>query len=186
VRTGSQLIALLFTPIAVAAQATVLEQPASPSLLDFVHQWELKLTIGDLRTLTMADSARELRFWEGFGLGGTRGLLLRRTGTGEWSARSFVIQGMNVMRTDTLSLPTTASIYHPERVWANLVAIGMLTLPTSVPRKWMMLDGHTYVLEVRVGQFYRASVIEDLEKPEVPADATIRQLARLLSPYFKP
>jgi hypothetical protein len=169
----------------VAAQATILDQPASPSLLDFVHQWELKLTIGDLRTLAMADSARELRFWEGFGLGGTRGLLLRRTGTGEWSALRFVIQG-NVMRTDTLSLPKTTSIYHPELVWANLVATGMLTLPTNVPRKWMMLDGHTYVLEVREGQFYRASIIEDLEKPEVPADATIRRLARLLSPYFQP
>jgi hypothetical protein len=168
----------------VAAQATILEQPASPSLLDFVHQWELKLAIGDLRTLAMADSARELRFWEGFGLGGTRGLLLRRTGTGEWSALRFVIQG-NVMRTDTLSLPKTTSIYHPELVWAKLVATGMLTLPTNVPRKWMMLDGHTYAVEVRVGEFYRASVIESLEKPEVPADATIRRLARLLSPYFQ-
>ena len=49
----------------------------------------------------------------------------------------------------------------------------------------MMLDGHTYVLEVRRGQVYRASEIEDLEKPEVPADATIRRIAMMLRRYLE-
>ena len=63
--------------------------------------------------------------------------------------------------------------------------MGLFTLPTKVPRTWMMLDGHTYVLEVRRGQVYRASEIEDLEKPEVPADATIRRIAMMLRRYLE-
>jgi hypothetical protein len=89
------------------------------------------------------------------------------------------------MFADTLILPARSSIYHPEQVWPTLVATGLLTLPTHVSRTWMMLDGLTYVAEVRLGRHYRASAIEHLEKPEVTADATIRKLARILSYYFK-
>ena len=38
----------------------------------------------------------------------------------------------------------------------------------------MMLDGFTYVIELREGNSYRASVIEAVSKPEVDADRTVK------------
>ena len=66
-----------------------------------------------------------------------------------------------------------------EAFWQGLKAQGILELPPSVPRTWLMLDGHTYVVEVRRGGDYRASVIEHT-RPEVRADTLVQHLAQMV------
>lgn len=73
-----------------------------------------------------------------------------------------------------------------DSAWNAAVSAGMLTLPPSVPRKWWMLDGSTYLLEVRRGNEYRAAAIESLETPEVEADAQIKAVYAALSRIRKP
>lgn len=45
----------------------------------------------------------------------------------------------------------------PDSAWQDVVRAGVLRLPPMVPRNWAMLDGHTYVIELRQGDSYRAS-----------------------------
>jgi hypothetical protein len=49
-----------------------------------------------------------------------------------------------------------------------------------------MLDGSTYLVEVRRGKEYRAAAIERLETPEVEADAQIKAVYAALSRIRKP
>lgn len=63
-----------------------------------------------------------------------------------------------------------------EEAWSNAVDAGALELPPKVQRKWLMLDGFGYVIEVRQGRNYRASVIEHVDPPEVPADAQVKRV----------
>lgn len=183
---NNQLLLTLLVPTVLASQATTVEEPPAPSLLSmFVHPWSTELLLGDLRTAQMPDSALELRFWEGFGLGGVRSLVLRRGATGRWTVLRPIIDGLHATRLDTVEI-SPSSLNYPERLWPMLVHMGIDSLPTRVPRKWMMLDGHTYVLEVRRGTRYRASEIEHLEKPEVRADAVVRRIADVLRRYFNP
>jgi hypothetical protein len=74
---------------------------------------------------------------------------------------------------DTLAVES-AIASKPEETWQHVIAAGVLNLPPRVPRKWMMVDGFTYVIEVRRGDAYRASVIEALETAEVDADRVAR------------
>jgi len=186
VRFLNTLVVHILVPTVLASQATIVDEPPAPSLLSmFVRPWATDLSLGDLRTIAMADSAVELRFWEGFGLGGVRALVLRRSPSGEWSVLRPIIDGLHATKLDTLQIARN-SIHHPQIIWPTLVNVGMLRLPTRVVRKWMMLDGHTYVLEVRRGQTYRASEIEHLDKPEVSADTDIRRIAEFLRRYFNP
>jgi hypothetical protein len=54
-----------------------------------------------------------------------------------------------------------------------------------VKRNGTIDDGATYLIELRRGDEYRAAEIEDLERPEVEADAQVKQVyaavRRLLS-----
>ena len=71
------------------------------------------------------------------------------------------------------------------RAWENAVKAGLLTLPPEVKRSWVMLDGFGYVVEVRRGQQYRASVIEHVQKPEVEADRQVQAVYRAVLPLME-
>jgi hypothetical protein len=59
-------------------------------------------------------------------------------------------------------------------LWEMLVGLGILTLPPTIERDWIMMDGHSYVIEVRVGSQYRATVTEHAD--ETPVDEQIHQI----------
>jgi hypothetical protein len=83
-----------------------------------------------------------------------------------------------VFMADTVGLyPLDEGDY--EAFWQELKSEGILELPPKVRRSWMMLDGHTYVVEVRRGNDYRASVIEHTT-PETRADTVMQRLAALI------
>lgn len=66
------------------------------------------------------------------------------------------------------------------RLWEDVVEAGVLTLPPEVERAWVMTDGHSYVVEVRQGDAYRASSIEHTT-PEVEADRQVQAVAQRLA-----
>jgi hypothetical protein len=82
--------------------------------------------------------------------------------------------------------PLPASSAAIDSAWNDAVTAGLLTLPASVPRTWTMLDGVRYVLEVRRGSEYRASMIESLETPEVEADRRVKVVFAALSRLRRP
>ena len=68
----------------------------------------------------------------------------------------------------------------PAELWPQLVHAGVLQVPPEPHAKRMMLDGFTYVLEVRVGDVYRASVLPQYESSSEEADLNVQQIARIL------
>jgi hypothetical protein len=98
-----------------------------------------------------------------------------------------VRNGAQVYNADTLAITAlTADSHTIQRAWDAAVQEGLLTLPPDVARKWLMMDGFTYVIEVRRGAEYRASSIEQLEKPEVPADAQVKNVYDALIRLVRP
>lgn len=86
-------------------------------------------------------------------------------------------RGGRVFSVDTLTLiPMEATGQLIERTWNGAMGAGLLTLPPAVPRKTLMLDGSTYVVEVRRGNEYRASIIQRVNPPEVEVDAQVQRV----------
>lgn len=86
----------------------------------------------------------------------------------------------SVLSSDTLdAIPVSDSGLAD--VWTQLVTVGIATLPTSVHRSQMMTDGHTYVVQLRMGQEYRVSRIEQWHVVETPADKAIQRINAILT-----
>jgi hypothetical protein len=94
-----------------------------------------------------------------------------------------VSRGARIVAADTLAVESLAVAEATiDSAWNGAVAAGLLRLPPRVERKWVMMDGFTYVIEVRQGKRYRAAVIEHVEHPEVAADSLVKKVyAALLS-----
>jgi len=85
--------------------------------------------------------------------------------------------GSQVLATDTLLVaPLGASEPAIEEAWTAAVRAGALELPGRVERNRLIDDAFTYVVELRRGNDYRASVIEHVEPGETPADQRIRDV----------
>ena len=98
----------------------------------------------------------------------------KRCGDRSWdtlSAASMIV-------VDTVALRELPSADY-EAFWQELKREGILELPPRVPRTWMMVDGLTYVCEVRRGNDYRGSEIEHT-KPEGGPDSLVQRLAALI------
>src|SRR6185437_2399149 len=105
----------------------------------------------------------------------TESLFVRRAHERCGAVLDSTARGYSVYSADTLKIAEVRTP-NPEDLWQAVVKAGVLDLPTRIPRKWVMMDGFTYVIEVRVGGTYRVSVIEAIEKPEVDADRQARAI----------
>jgi hypothetical protein len=214
----SGILILLFPSTQLWAQATHLTTPRRDYLLSITQAWGRESSLGDLTATPMDAEDVELRFWQGYGLAGTWGLILRRR-HGTWAGWRAAIQrcritvpipvgdtlspaGREVYRqraravcvdrardslsagwvitADTVALYPLSGVAEYEAFWQTLKSGGLLELPPRVPRTWMMVDGHTFVIEVRRGGDYRGSVIEHAGKPEVRADTVVQSLGSLV------
>ena len=173
------LLVLTLVPHAGGAQATSVEEPHPPTFFEtFTRLFGIQKAIGDLRTLQLSDSAIEFRFLSvGWGISGLR---LARDASGEWAAQRMDLEVGRAPKIDSMRVPTRTL----DSLWNALVAEGLLTLPTHVPRTWGQLDGHSYMFELRRGQSYRAVHIEHVDKPEVPADDAIKRIVGILRRQF--
>ena len=88
--------------------------------------------------------------------------------------------GSTVISSDTLKLTAVTPCGSLDRVWQELEIAGVKTLPPRIKRPWAMLDGYTYVAQLRAGREYRVSRIEHVEHPILPADRAIQQLNTIL------
>ena len=202
----------------VQAQAVQSIVPEHDYILALTQQRAATSVLGDLQQRQVDSSDIELRFWGGYGLTGTRGLVLRRT-AGRWQAWRATVRTCNVLvpasigdtltpegeteflthakrycgtrfprgkeiarivGLDTLLVVPLSSSRDYASIWRAAVQRGLLALPPRPARKWTMLDGFTYVVEVRRGPEYRASVIEQVRPPELEADRQVQLIDDLL------
>jgi hypothetical protein len=219
-RRGALLtLAMGFFPACGFAQARAMTD-TTDYIIDITDEWGRgDARLGDLRRKQLGREDIELRFWGGYGLGGTRGIVLRRT-KGRWTAWRVDVRRCQVYLPipvgDTLSEASTvkyqvearrrcddppqdslgsASVIESDtldvfpaivpanlgHVWRRLTKAGIRTLPTRIERNWIMMDGHTYVTQLRVGPEYRASRIEYVRRPEAPADRTVQVIDSILT-----
>ena len=88
-----------------------------------------------------------------------------------------VAPGSQVVTTDTLLVaPLNLSDSTIDAAWAAAVSAGVLQLPPLVTRSASVDNAATFVIELRTGSDYRASVIEQLERPETLADQQAKDI----------
>jgi hypothetical protein len=85
--------------------------------------------------------------------------------------------GSRIIAADTLVVERIdASEPDIEAAWKEAERAGVLQLPARVKRTQLLDEGITYLIELRRGDEYRASEIEHRERPEVEADAQVKQV----------
>jgi hypothetical protein len=94
------------------------------------------------------------------------------------------LSAASIFSIDTLEVYEIHNAPTLAHAWEAAVKAGVLALPSQIKRTWMMLDGFGYVVELRRGSDYRASVIEHVEKPEVDADRQVQAVYRAVAPLL--
>lgn len=95
--------------------------------------------------------------------------------------------GARIIATDSLvvdRLDVSDSLI--ESAWTLAVRAGALELPPRVERNRALDDAFMYVVELRRGDDYRASVIEHVEPPETDADRQIKDVYAAVSRVLPP
>lgn len=64
------------------------------------------------------------------------------------------------------------------QLWSELLEHRVLNMPPEIERDWIMMDGHSYVLQVRTTEQYRASSIESTT--ETSEDKAMQAIAALI------
>jgi len=95
--------------------------------------------------------------------------------------------GAQVIATDTvvvqrLSVPDSLI----ENAWSAAVRAGVFKLPGRIERRHMMDDVFMYVVELRNGADYRASMIEHLDRGEAEADQQMKDVYSAVSRLLRP
>jgi hypothetical protein len=98
-----------------------------------------------------------------------------------------VSAGARIIATDTLVVTQLdAQESEIEAAWNAALAAGLPQLPARVNRSSATSADFTYVIELRRGDEYRASQIEQVDRPEVEADTQVKDIyaavRRLLQP----
>jgi hypothetical protein len=131
------LTAVLFGIVSqpCAGQATVSSAPLNDYLLHVSQEWGRTSALGDLVAASFGPDDLELRFWSGYGVVGTRGLIPRRKNN-QWAAWRAVIVPcllyLPMSIADTLSAAATR-IYQ-DRARANCIQRPELREPSRVVR----------------------------------------------------
>jgi len=150
-------------------------------LLQVAREHAADAGLSDLRASSWPSDDVELRIWSGSGILGEQGLVLRRHG-GRWEA--LRVRGVN--RDGPFTISQVALPSRPAELWSQLLAAGLLELPPfperDVPK--MVMDGGAFVVEVREGKGYRASVFDNPADFGTPADQRMLRIAQLLAAAF--
>ncbi len=113
----------------------------------------------------------------------------------EFFSRDFSIKDCNGHKYELNSLTyidtvLVSPLNHPQtklnQLWNELLDAGLLDLPTHVEDNILVTDGRHFVVEVRIGNLYHASVLTYFEESRVKAHKTIKKLAKILYKSLKP
>jgi hypothetical protein len=98
-----------------------------------------------------------------------------------------VSAGSQVLATDTLLVaPIEAADSTIEQAWSAAMRAGAPELPKSIDRGRVIDDAFTFVVELRRGNEYRASVIEHVERAETRADEQVREVYAAVNRLLPP
>jgi hypothetical protein len=202
-------------------QASRISAPADDYLLEMTELAARRSELGELRSAAFGSDELELRFWGGYGLVGTSGLIVRRRG-GKWSASHVDMKRCSLtvpfhgsdsvsdadaayyeqvafdrceepdvsgtsgwwFTADRLIITPARTPSQMAALWDAAIREGLLLLPKEVPRAWVMTDGHSFVIEVRSREEYRATVIECLAGSKVREDLQVQRLVKLFHAAF--
>jgi len=84
---------------------------------------------------------------------------------------------------DSLVISELPSILNIAQLWSELNQQGISSLPPEVERTDIPPDGHGYVVELKVGDVYRASVLGQ-GLPIAEADRKVFKIAKLIDQYL--
>jgi hypothetical protein len=90
----------------------------------------------------------------------------------------------SIFSIDTLEIHAISDTAGLRRAWQATTEAGVLTLPPLARRDLVMLDGVVYVVELRHGSAYRASMIEHMDTPEFQADRQAQAIYRAVAPLI--
>lgn len=88
--------------------------------------------------------------------------------------------GGQVFNLDTLAITGVKMRPDQERIWRELVSLGLYELPTHIVRNSIMVDGFSYVLEIRRGKAYRASELATSDEKAEGGEGLMRRIADAL------
>lgn len=85
--------ALLLAARVASSQGAVRAEsaPKDNFILELTQRWGAESPLGNARSVRLPPNGRELRVWHGYGLAGTRGLIIRRDSAG-WRAWSAIVR----------------------------------------------------------------------------------------------
>jgi hypothetical protein len=135
-----------------------------------------------LRSKTLASDDLECRVWVGFGLKPIEAFILTRT-SGKWGGE--FLESIN----QTTKPPYRRNISPAagwDQFWNDLLDAGLFTLPDSsqLPDEAMVLDGTSYVVELRQGSVYRTYSYQNPDWQKWPEAKQMLRVAELLYSGF--
>ncbi|MEQ9310652.1 MAG: hypothetical protein RLN90_14440 [Balneolaceae bacterium] len=80
--------------------------------------------------------------------------------------------------TDSVFVSELQNDYNFDKLWKQLKREGILNLPIEVERSYAMTDGHSYVIEIKIGEDYRAFISANFDEFEV--DIRAREMAGII------
>jgi len=158
--------------------------PQPPQFWDVIDGRTKKAGIKRLRHAQLAVDDIEVRVWMGFGLTTLTGLVLKRSAN-KWTALSltedFKSNHWRYRRTP-LREPKTGW----NEAWTALLQNHILTLPDaeSINCDGMLLDGFSYVVEVRNGKNYRTYAYGNPEHDRCPEANMMLQIANFIETNY--
>ncbi len=85
--------------------------------------------------------------------------------------------------TDSLFVTELQTDSNYNQLWKQLKKEGVLDLPSEVERTEYGIDGHSYVLELKIGEIYHAYVSE-FAQPEYESDKQVHKIAQSIDKYL--
>ncbi|XWN38414.1 MAG: hypothetical protein ROO71_05615 [Balneola sp.] len=84
--------------------------------------------------------------------------------------------------TDSVFVSELQNDYNFDKLWNKLKRKGILNLPIEINRSYGMTDGHSYVIEIKIGDDYRAFVSANFDEYEV--DVRAREMAGIIDEFL--
>jgi hypothetical protein len=143
-------------------------------LLRFARSYGQSAGLPDLRALSPTSAELHLRIWQGFGLTGVEGLAVSGAHAG-WTAQMIV----STRRSECYAQRPAPSAADWGRLWRDIEG-GLSALPARPPRdpNWLVMDGHSYVVEWWAAGRYRTFVYDNPQVFRTPDDVQMMAIAR--------
>jgi len=157
---------------------------SEPLFADAINERAKAANLTPLKSQELNGDDLELRVWVGFGKKPLEGFVIRRA-DGLWGGT--FLESMNA----TTKPPFRRKLSSPESgwelLWSQLVASGLFTLPDSSQLKDEVgvLDGTSYVVEVKKADVYRTYAYMNPDAQQWPEAKQMLRIASILYTGFR-